>query len=151
MRRLQGRPEIGTSLGIPDDFAGMFDPATFANMVAPCWERLYSSLTSGTRYLHCELLREGHLAALAGLKITEYDSGVDQYLPPEALQRSCPVPFSLRIWPAWVQSKQAEELVDIYRRFASFHPSSISFHLERMADLAKIEQLLKVARELAKD
>ena len=149
MRRLQGRPVVGESLGIPDDFAGMFDPATFTRMVAPCWERLYSTLSTGTRYLHCELLREGHLAALAGLKITEYDSGVDQYLPPEALKRSCPVPFSLRIWPAWVQSKPAEELVGIYRNFARFHPTSIMFHLERMADLPKIEQLLKVARELA--
>jgi hypothetical protein len=136
-------------VGIPDDFAGMFDPPTFERMVVPCWERLYSGLGATSRFLHCELLREGHLAALAGVKITEYDSGVDQYLPPEALKRSCPVPFSLRIWPAWVQSKDAEELVGIYRRFASFHPTSISFHLERMADLSKIERLLKVARELA--
>jgi hypothetical protein len=151
MRRMESRPMGAAPLGIPDDFAGMFDPATFERMVAPCWERLYSGLGATDRFLHSELLREGHLPALAGLKITEYDSGVDQYLPAEALGRSCPVPFSLRIWPAWVQSKKAEELVEIYRHFARFRPTSISFHLERMADLPKIEQLLKVARELAKN
>ena len=78
-----------------------------------------------------------------------FDSGVDQYLPPEALQRSCPAPFSLRIWPAHVYVLSAEELVERYEHLASFTPTSISFALERLADEPKAAALLEVARKLA--
>ena len=75
---------------------------------------------------------------------------MDQYLPPETVQQACPVPYTLRIWPSMVQSQSAQELVALYRRLAACKPQSISFHLERLKDLPKIEALLKVARELEK-
>jgi hypothetical protein len=149
IRKLQGRPIGGQPEGMPDDFGGMFPPAVFGPFVAAYWEKIYAGLGASRRFLHSELLRPEHLGFLKELKIDEYDSGVDQYLPAEAVATSCPVPYTLRIWPSMVRSQSADELVACYRHLASFKPTSISFHLEHLADLPKIEALLKVARELA--
>ena len=148
IRRAQGRAIEGQTLNIPDDFAGIFPPKAFEEFIIPCWEGLYRGMRASQRHLHCELLREAHLPMLAGVRIDEYDPSVDPYLPPETLKRSCPVPYGLRIWPSQVQSMSAEELVAKYRHLASFESEWIMFHLERMADLPKIEALLKTAREL---
>jgi hypothetical protein len=148
LRKLQGRPFGGQSEGMPDDFGGMFSPEFFGTFVAAYWEKLYSGLGASQRFLHSELLRPEHLRWLADLKINEYDSGVDQYLPPEKVSASCPVPFTLRIWPSMVMSQSSDELVVFYRHLVSFRPTSITFHLEHMEDLPKIEALLKVARDL---
>jgi len=145
----QGRPRRPGPAGFPDDFGGMFGPEAFGEFVVPYWEMLYQGLEATWRALHSELLREAHLPFLAELKIDEFDPSVDQYLSPETLQRSCPVPFTLRMWPSEVQSHPAEELVAMYRHRASFAPTIITFHLAHLAEEAKIAALLEVARELA--
>lgn len=136
-------------IGMPDDFAGMFEPETFGEFVAPYWDRMYAEQRATRRGLHCEMLREGHLHYLAKIRIDEYDPSVDHYLTPEILQRSCPVRYGLRIWPSEVIARSADELVALYRHLASFQPAYIMFHFERLADEPKIAALMRVARELA--
>lgn len=149
LRARQGHPFGGRPEGICDDFAGIFPPEQFAEFVAPYWEMLYQGLDATERHLHSELLREGHLKHLAGLKIASYDPSVDQFLPADVLKRSCPVPYGLRIWPSQVQSLPTEELVDMYRRYARDGTQFIMFHMHRLQDEPKIVEMLRVARELA--
>jgi len=149
IRARLGRPVAGDGQGIPDDFAGIFAPARFAEVVVPYWNAMYEGLDADRRFLHSELLREEHLRFLADVKLDEYDPSVDQYLTPEVLRRSCPCPFTLRMWPAEVRDGSPVELVAAYRRRASFGPTIITFALGRLADEPKIAALLDVAQELA--
>jgi hypothetical protein len=110
---------------------------------------MYEALEADSRGLHSELLREGHLKFLADIALDEFDPSVDQYLTPEALKRSCPCPFTLRMWPAEVRDHSADELVDMYRSRAGFDPVFISFHLARLSEEPEIAALLAVARDLA--
>ena len=144
----QGTP-LGEHIGFPDDFAGMFAPAKFREFVMPYWERIFSELGATRRSLHCELLHPEHMPMLEELRIDSYDPSVDQYLPAEALGEHCKVPYGLRLWPAWVQDKSADELVAMYRRFAADRPQYIMFHMHRREDEPKIAALLAVARQLA--
>lgn len=148
LRIHMGRPVTPGGVGMPDDFAGMFEPETFGEFVVPYWEGMYAKQQATTRSLHCEMLREGHLHYLKQLQISEYDPSVDHYLTPEIVKRSCPVPFGLRIWPSEVMSQSAEELAARYRYLASFGPRWIMFHMDSLANEAKIAAILKVAREL---
>ena len=134
---------------LPDDFAGIFPPDRFREFVLPTWNMLYEGLSATSRSLHSELLREEHLPLLTQAHIDAFDPGVDQYLSPEALERCCPAPFSLRIRPAHVRALSARELVKMYRHYASFHPTEITFSLECLADEQKIVALLEEARRLA--
>jgi len=149
IRAHQGRKVCGGRQGVCDDFAGIFGPELFAEFVVPYWNMLYEGLEAETRGLHSELLREGHLRFLADIRLNEYDPSVDQYLTPETLQRSCPVPFTLRMWPAEVRDHSAEELVAMYRRRAEFEPVFISFAMSCLDEEAKAAAMLEVARELA--
>ncbi len=148
LRAHQGRPFGGQWEGIPDDFAGFFNPEQFKEFVVPYWHKLYEGLGARRRDLHSELLRPEHMPLLEDLKLTNFDPSVDPYLPAEALAAHCRVPYGLRIWPSVVQSRSAEELVAFYRHLASFKSNYVTFHLERLADEPKIVELLKVAREL---
>jgi hypothetical protein len=150
LRRHQGRAFGGQTEMVPDDFGGMFPPPLFGQFVSPYWDKLYCGAGATRRILHSELLREGHLPLLAQIKIDEFDPSVDQFLPAEVVARACPVPYCLRIWPSRVRRQTADELVAFYRHLAGFKPTYIMFHLEHLADLPKIEALLKVARELEK-
>ncbi len=138
-------------VGMPDDFAGMFDPATFAEFVVPAWEGMYAGQQATRRSLHSEMLREDHLRYLAPLKIDMYDPSVNHYLTPETVKRSCPVPFGLRIWPSEVMVRSADELVAQYRHLATFGPAWIMFHLDCLAHEPKIAAVMEVARELAEE
>ena len=149
MQEHQGGIPTPGPRGFPDDFAGIFPPEKFRQFVLPAWEMMYEGLQATWRSLHSELIREEHLPLLGEARIGMFDSGVDQYLPPEALKRSCPAPFSLRIWPAYVLALSAKELVEKYEYLASFNPTSIAFSLDCLADEAKIVALLDVARRLA--
>lgn len=135
---------------LPDDFAGIFSPDKFREFVLPAWNMMYEGLSATQRSLHSELLREEHMSLLVEAQIGFYDPGVDQYLSPEALKRSCPTLFSLRIRPADVCALSAAELVGMYEHYASFSPQHIQFGLERLADEQKVVALLKVARRLAR-
>ncbi|NQU10399.1 hypothetical protein HQ590_06400 [bacterium] len=145
----QQQPLGNTSIGFPDDFAGMFRPELFAEFVVPYWQRIYEELGATERSLHSELLREEHLPYLAELRIDSYDPSVDQYLPAAVLKRSCPVPYGLRIWPSTVRDESVAQLVDRYRRYAADAPQYVMFHHSRLAEEEKIKALLSVARELA--
>jgi hypothetical protein len=149
IRGFYGIRATGGRQGIPDDFAGIFPPELFAEFVVPYWNRLFEGLDAEDRRMHSELLREGHLRFLADIKLDEYDPSVDQYLTPEILQRSCPCPFTLRVWPAEVRDHSADELVAMYRRRASFNPTVITFAMGTLAQEPKAAALLAVARELA--
>jgi len=149
IRAHQGRSVGGGRQGVCDDFAGIFGPELFAEFVVPYWNMLYEGLAAQTRGLHSELLREGHLHFLSDIRLDEYDPSVDQYLTPETLRRSCPVPFTLRMWPAEVRDYSAKELVAMYRARAEFEPVFISFSLSYLHEEPKIAALLEAARELA--
>ena len=149
LQRHQGETPSAGPRSFPDDFAGMFPPEKFRQFVLPAWEMMYDGLQATWRGLHSELIREEHLPLLGEARIGEFDSGVDQYLPPEALRRSCPVPFSFCVWPAHVLALSAKELTEMYKSMASFNPTVIKFSLERLADEPKIAALLEVARKLA--
>ncbi|KPK79756.1 MAG: hypothetical protein AMJ81_12840 [Phycisphaerae bacterium SM23_33] len=149
LRQHQGRPFRPGPGGFCDDFAGIFPPEKFRQFVLPYWERMYQGIQATHRGLHSELLRQEHLPFLKPLKIAEYDPSVDPFLPPEVLKKSCPVPFTLRIWPAEVMSHSAEKLVEMYRYRTTFEPTVISFHLARLSEEDKIVALLEVARQLA--
>jgi len=145
----EARPWVPGPVGMPDDFGGAFPPKLFAEFVVPHWQMYYEGMSATERYLHSELLRVEHLPWLAELGITEFDPGVDQYLTPEALAQSCPVPFSCR-FSCWQQREMsAEELDARYRQIAALAPRYISFELEWMDNLPKALALLQVARELA--
>ena len=148
IRAHQGRAFGGQWEGIPDDFAGFFNPEQFKEFVIPYWHKLYDGLKAKHRDLHSELLRPEHLPMLEELKLANFDPSVDPYLPAESLAAHCRVPYGVRIWPSVVQSRSAAELVAFYRQLASFNSNYIMFHLERLADEPKIVELLKVAREL---
>jgi len=149
IRTRYGEPPTGGFQALPDDFAGMFGPDRFAEFVVPYWNRIYEGLGAGTRWLHSELLREGHLKHLPDIRLDTYDPGVNQYQTPEILQRCCPCEFTLRIWPSAVRDQTAEQIVETYRRYASFHPTSITFGLQCLDEEPKAAALLAVARELA--
>ena len=134
--------------GFPDDFAGIFGPDLFREFALPYWRMMFDGLQATERHVHCELLREEHLPFLAEVGVDIYDPSVDQYLPPELLKRSCPVPYYLRIWPADVERLSADKLVELYRYLASFEPVAVTFHLGRLCDEPKIAALLAIAREL---
>ena len=149
IRTHQHRPVSGSWQSMPDDFAGMFGPAQFAEFVVPYWNMLFEGLAAEQRGVHSELLRPEHMRFLADVKLDVYDPGVNQYLIPKAVRRHCPVPYQLRLWPAQVRDHSAAELVEMYRHLASFEPVSIEFGLFDLAEEAKIAALLEVARELA--
>ena len=56
-----------------------------------------------------------------------------------------------RIAHVIAHSTTVGELVDLYRHYASFHTLYITFSLGRLAEMAKVQALLEVARELADD
>ena len=149
IRTHQGRAPTGGQQGICDDFAGIFGPDLFAEFALPYWKMMYELLEAESRFMHSELLRAEHLHFLADAGIDVYDPSVDQYLTPEILKQHCPVPFTLRMWPAEVRDHSAEELVEMYRHRASFQPVSITFSLCQLCEEPKIAALLEVARELA--
>ncbi len=148
LKEHQGRTTDPYGVWIGDDFAGMFPPKMFAEFVAPYWEMMYEGMHATARTLHSELLRQEHLPFLADLKIETFDPSVDEYITPEILRDHCPVPYTLRLWPAWVQQQSAAELVRLYRRLASFDSTCIAFGLDRLADEQKVATLLETAREL---
>lgn len=149
IRAHQGRAEEGGRQGMPDDFAGMFGPDQFEEFVVPYWQQMYEGLGAESRGVHSELLRREHLRFLADVRIDEFDPSVDQYLTPEILDDACPVPYTLRMWPAEVRDHTPEELVSMYRHRAGFEPVFISFALSYLNEESKIQALLDVARELA--
>jgi len=144
-----GSPLRPGGRGIPDDFAGIFSPAQFAEFVVPYWDRMYEKLDATRRSLHSELLRVEHLHHLADLRIATFDPSADQYVTPELLRDHCPVPFTGRIQSWHIRDHTAAELQQMYRRIASCEPVSISFYMKELADEPKIRALLDVARELA--
>jgi len=149
LRTHQGRTATGGSQGIPDDFAGIFPPELFGEFVVPYWNMIYEGLAAETRRMHSELLREDHLKFLADIHLDEYDPSVDQYLEPEDLKRSCPCPFTLRMWPSEVRDHTGDQLAEMYRYRASFNPTIITFGLGFLDQESKIVTLLDAARELA--
>jgi len=148
LRRHRAEPFQPGQCWLPDDFAGVFGPDKFRQLVIPAWDLMYEGLSATWRSLHSELLREEHLPLLAEARIGSFDPGTDQYLSPEALKRSCPALFTLRIRPADVCVRSPAELVEMYERYASLHPREITFGLESLADEAKIAALLETARRL---
>ncbi len=149
LRQHQNHPTGPQPVGMCDDFAGMFPPEKFGEFVAPYWDKMYTGQQATERFLHSELLRREHLPFLTDLKIDTFDPSVDEHITAEILREHCPVPYMLRLWPAWVQQQSAEELVQKYRHLADFAPTSITFALDRLVDEPKIVALLEVARELA--
>ncbi len=149
LRAHQHRTVAGGWQGLCDDFAGIFPPREFAEFVVPYWNMMYEGLQAEHRSCHSELLREEHLRFLADVALEEYDPSVDQYLTPEALKRSCPCAFTLRMWPAEVRDHSASELVAMYRRRAAFEPTIITFALSYLQEEPKIAALLDAAGELA--
>ncbi|MBI2191932.1 MAG: hypothetical protein HYU36_08110 [Planctomycetes bacterium] len=135
-------------VGIPDDFAGIFSPALFADFVVPYWNQMYEGQRATKRYLHSELLRSEHLAFLSGLKIDLFDPSADQYVTAELLRHSCPVPFTSRILTYHVRHRTPEELQALYRHLAGFDPVSIDFHQWTLEEEPKMLALLEVARQL---
>jgi hypothetical protein len=134
--------------GFPDDFAGMLPPELFPEFVVPYWERFYRGLQATGRWLHSELLRPAHLPFLAELKVTHFDACGDQYVTPEILKAQCPVPFMLNLHSWEVHNHTIPELQALYRRLASFEPTTIALEYNRLPELPKIEALLEVAWEL---
>ena len=144
-----GSPIEPALVGMPDDFAGMFPPALFAEFVVPYWERLYSGLEATERFLHSELLREGHLPFLKPLGIGIFDPSADQYVTTALLRERCPVPFTARIQSWDLRDHTAAELQALYRELASHEPVSITFHMTSLDEEEKVAALLETARELA--
>ncbi len=148
LRRHRGEALAPGPRGFPDDFAGIFPPDKFRQFVLPAWDMMYQGLSATWRSLHSELLREEHMPLLVEARIGSFDPGTDQYLPPEALKRSCPALFTLRIRPADVRARSAPDLVEMYEYYASFQPQAITFGLEALADEGKLAALLAIARKL---
>ncbi len=137
------------SVSIPDDFAGMFSPSLFGEFAAPYLERLYSEQEATKRYLHSELLRIDHLPFLTDLRVDTFDPSADQYLTPQLCREHCPVLFTARV-QAWdIHDNTAEELQDMYRRYAECGPVRMSFHMKSLDQEEKIRALLDVARVIA--
>ncbi len=134
--------------GFPDDFAGMFAPSIFGELVVPYWEQLYQGIKASPRMLHSELLHVGHLPFLKQLNIDYYDPGVDQFLTPELLREHCPTRFQCRITDWEVRDMNTAELQKRYRHLADFEPYTILIQLNRLEDEPKIKALLEVAREM---
>jgi len=149
LRTHLGLPTGPRPVGLPDDFAGMFPPELFGELVVPSWEAIYKALGATRRELHSELLREGHLGFLAELDIAEFDPSADQYLTPELLREKCPVPFTGRIQAWEMRDMAADELVRLYRRIASCGPTAISFYMDDPGEEPKAAALLDAARKLA--
>jgi hypothetical protein len=144
----QHRSAVSEQTWLCDDFAGMFPPKMFAEFVVPYWVMMCEGVQADSRVLHSELLRREHLPFLKDLKIDTFDPSVDEHITPEILRDHCPVPYMLRLWPAWVQQQSAAELVGKYRHMAGFEATVITFSLNRLVDEPKIVALLEVAREL---
>ena len=144
-----GVPDEPRPRGIPDDFAGIFGPAEFAEFVVPYWDRMYEGMQATERHLHSELLRPDHLPFLADLRIAVFDPSADQYVTPALLREQCPVPFTGRIQSWHIRDLTAAELQTMYREIASYEPVSISFYQTCLAEEDKIAALLEVAREMA--
>ena len=99
----QHRSAVSGQTWLCDDFAGMFPPNMFAEFVVPYWVMMCEGVQSDSMVLHSELLRREHLPFLTDLKIDTFDPSVDEHITPEILRDHCPVPYMLRLWPAWVQ------------------------------------------------
>jgi len=146
---------LGGKLGpgqftFPDDFAGMFAPDMFREFVSPYWDRLYTEYRETTRRgVHSELLRIEHLPILEELGIGFFDPGADHFLNPWLLRKHCHCPFQTRIQAWELRDLSPDELEALYRRTCEASPELIVFTLDRLANLPKIERLLKVAWELA--
>ncbi|MBN1809424.1 MAG: hypothetical protein JW909_10190 [Planctomycetes bacterium] len=135
-------------VGIPDDFAGMFPPDTFADFVVPYWNGLYDAMNASERFLHSELLRVEHMPFLEPLRISVFDPSADQYLTPELLAEHCPCGFECRIQSWHVRDLSASDLCDMYRHLASFKPRIISFYLCDASEEPEISAILQTARSL---
>jgi len=143
-----GAPLRPGARGIPDDFAGIFPPRLFEEFVVPYWNRMYEGLLATERYLHSELLRVEHLPFLEKAAIAHFDPSADQYLTPQLLRDHCPTKFSLSIHSWDIHDGTPQELEEMYRRLAGFHPTAISFSMSRLDEEPKIQRLLHAARKL---
>ena len=85
VREFLGQP-YGQSVGIADDFSGLFSPSAYEEFVQPYHRRIYETLGKEYRSLHSELLRRDHLRFLSELKVDSFDPGQDQYLDLADLQ-----------------------------------------------------------------
>jgi len=137
------------TVGICDDFAGMFPPEVFAEFVVPYWEEMYARQKATERNLHSELLREEHLPFLRDLNIAVFDPSADQYVTPELLRDRCPVSFTSRIHTWHIRDNDVSALTAMYRRYAACEPHHISFYMSFLSEEEKIQGLLAVARELS--
>ena len=133
---------------IADDFAGLFRPGIFEQLVVPYWEEMYEGLHATERNLHSELLHVEHLPFLRELRIDSFDPSADQYLTTELLHKHCPCKFLSRFRTWQVHNLSATELEKLYRKESSFGPRLITFGLAKLEDEPKIQRLLDVAREL---
>lgn len=135
--------------GIPDDFAGMFPPELFMEFVVPYWRRIYDGMRATKRNLHSELLREEHMPFLSDAGINYFDPGVDQYLTPGILKRSCPCPFKLVIKSWEMRDMNPAQLESLYREYSAYKPYVISFHMSDIKWKPRVKRLLGLARELS--
>ncbi len=69
----------------------------------------------------------------------------------EKLAAACPCEFHLRIWPSIMRDYSTEQLLELYRNFASYSPHVITFALDRLDQEPKITALLALARKLQED
>ena len=136
-------------VGLADDFAGCIAPRHWPAMVLPYWERIYTALGTGRRYLHSELLRPGHLRYLEPLGIAQYDPGMDQYLSVQAILAETPVPFTWNLFTSRDMMLGTPASIDaLYRAAVADGAPKMTAELCRRTPDANIRAYLAVAREL---
>jgi len=86
---LMGKPFIGASVWLADDFSGFLRPQAFRELILPSYRRIYETTQASYRVLHSELLRPEHLPLLAGV-VDYFDPHVDQYLTVDDMRAGLP-------------------------------------------------------------
>jgi uroporphyrinogen-III decarboxylase len=81
------------SVGMDDDYGGLFSPETYEEFNFPFMKRIYDAFDTQSRSLHSESLSKGHLRFVRELRITDYDAWPWRDLTVEDVKGELPATF----------------------------------------------------------
>ena len=153
IKKINNEPPVSPiSAGLCDDLSSLISPSLWDEFVIPYWEKYYSGLTTGKRYIHVENLNPEHLPFLEKVNLSHYDPSVSPALSPKIIKEKIDIPFGWRltsfglrdmskggvkewVWKSFEEG--AEEVFYILEKIACMYPEKISVFIETCKEIEK--------------
>ncbi len=141
--------------GVCDDVAAMFSHELWDEYVIPHWDQFFSSMTSGTRYLHCEDMDYKHVKYLEKANIFTYDPAVSPKLNPQLIRDNTRVPFKWKLNGFYYNNMNSQDVTDwVYKAVedgASELFSNVTYQMldnEGVKKVLAFDEACKISKEM---